>query len=90
MSKLIFDCPDCHSNDLELITTNCIVITPITLHEHSTQPVYGEDEVLDGDFDMIQCGSCGYIIQDNGHNVDEDEIRDWVKNQIKESICTKK
>lgn len=84
LSNLKFECPKCGGNKLELVTTECMVQTLFELFDEEPCVIYGENEVFDGDFDMIQCADCGYIIQEDGHNVDEDEIHNWVEDQMKE------
>lgn len=58
-----FDCPSCHSNQLEEIMTDVQLSTVILAVDDDGDLTYGDNSAGDtGDVDRFQCAKCGKVI----------------------------
>lgn len=82
---LIFTCPNCRGNRLEVIETNAIVSSVITNLDKDGDFDYENLNVDNSVVDRFQCVECGYVLKnENEEKITENlDVVEWLKKHKK-------
>lgn len=84
-SLLYLECPSCKvGRDIEVVLGDATTSDTVSVHQTDDGGwlEYHDNVTVHGGQPRFQCLVCGYVIQENGSDIsDEEELIEWLKNQ---------